>query len=622
MDLCPPHERSRRRIGQRDFLNKQARERKKRQAKEKEMAKSKSNLKTSKIKASEKDSKEVRVPLVEQTALGAARDGSREKLKKEFEAAAKIVPIATATTAASSSSSSIGGGGGDTATATKTISTSSSAILNQSTRIMPTCIPIPPSVKENLHGGKNNNNAKCTAIPTNMEVDSEPKPSPVNQNLSQTMDISTGNANVKANIVNAKAANNKGDSETEKAVAVDNIAKQAVNVNTVSNEKSSQISNQGQSKKKQKSPQKNNPQTTILQKYGLSETYNAIIKPKGRSKRDRFDLQVNPLREDGTVHPDAYHRGMAGEEARYKGRGNLLCDVKPTDTNHGLEEPNLKLDVRVEFPLCEPDWSDDEEEGRRDLEGQNYLSAPLRRNAKRGEPKQQFISETERRMKREERLAALPHFRDTVRWDLSNPKTPTTMVYASDIAAEFGLSLNRTLDLARSLQAQIDTFVRENVHYTIPISTKDPFMVEREETGLKPPKYKIPQLLHGGQCASNVSINTIAKKEVVKAVEPQTAENDVKAVCFNYEVEKPENLPKHDFDKLTIDPMYASVFLRRALEVNRATIRKLADGNIGKVKILENHSCHFCHIRRPKVVQYPCGNDAHCYCDLHTSVSL
>ena len=226
VDLCPPLERSRRRIGQRDFLNKQARERKKRLAKEKEMAKSKSNLKTSKIKASEKDSKEVRVPLVEQTALGAARDGSREKLKKEFEAAAKIVPIATAAAAAASSSSS-----GDTATATKTISTSSSAILNQSTRIMPTCIPIPPSVKENFDGEKTNNNAKCTAIPTNMEVDSEPKPLPVHQNLSQTMDISTGNANVKANIANAKVVNNKGDSETEKAVAVDNIAKQAVNVN-------------------------------------------------------------------------------------------------------------------------------------------------------------------------------------------------------------------------------------------------------------------------------------------------------------------------------------------------------------------------------------------------------
>jgi len=377
---------------------------------------------------------------------------------------------------------------------------------------------------------------------------------------------------------------------------------------------------------------KHNPKNNTRTKYEFGPNYNVINKPKGRSKRDRFDIEIKTIQEDGSVHPGAYHRGIISEEPRFKGRGYLLCDTNPTDTTHGWDEPDLKLKVNIEFPLCDPDCSDDEDNDARNSEGTKH--AP-RRNARRGEGKR-FISETERRKNREEKLAELPHFRDTVEWDLSNPRTPTPMVYAADIAAQFGLSFCRTLDLARLIQKQIDDFVKESVNYHVPISSKDHMLLPREKHSLQPPKYSNPKLLHGGHCASNVT--TILKPfEVREVKKDRVASFDdtkssgkksgvarparpaiVKTVQFEYQVAKPEELPKHDVSKLGLDPIYLDEFLRRAQEENQKVTKLLADGNIGTTKVVMNDTCHFCHIRRPQLVQFSCGNSAHCFCDLHT----
>ncbi len=386
------------------------------------------------------------------------------------------------------------------------------------------------------------------------------------------------------------------------------------------------------------SPTKPKPKLTpgeaMLEKYGISsDSYKAIVKPKGVSKRDRFDLEVQTTLPDGTVHPDAYHRGHVGSEPRFKGRGNLICDTKPTDTNHGWDEPNLKLQVKIEFPLGEPEWSDEEDEESHHS-NKNEQQSGRRRNARRGGEGRAFVSETDRRKKREEKLAALPKFREVVQWDLGYAKTPTPMVYAADVAAQFGLSFNRTLDLARSIQDQIDDFVRENVNYHVPISILDNMDVPRGKSGLQPPKYSNPKILYGGHCATDVTTTSKRfepreKKSISKdgggSGSISNVSNDpsnVKTINVLYDVAPRDQLPKHDFSGLGLDPIYGKMFLRRAKQANKDAIKKVADGNIGQVIIRQNHSCHFCHIRRPRVIQYPCGNDAHCFCDLHTSVRI
>jgi hypothetical protein len=396
------------------------------------------------------------------------------------------------------------------------------------------------------------------------------------------------------------------------------------------------VQSQSQSQSQTNKTSKQNSKKIVRTKYDFGSNYNVINKPRGRSKRDRFEIEIKTIQEDGSVHPGAYHRGIISEEPRFKGRGYLLCDTDPTDTNHGWDEPDLKLKVKIEFPLGDLDCSDDEDSNLRSVE--EAKQAP-RRNARRGES-MKFVSETERREKREEKLAELPHFRDTVEWDLSNPKTPTPMVYAADIAAEFSLSFCRTLDLARLIQKQIDDFVKESVNYHVPISTKDHMLLPREKNSLQLPKYSNPRLLHGGHCASNVTtiLKPFEMREVKK--DPVASFDDtksltkqqgvskparpavVKQVQFDYKVAKPEEIPEHDLSKLGIDPIYLNEFLRRAKEENQKVTKLLADGNIGTTKVVNNDTCHFCHIRRPELVQFACGNSAHCFCDLHTSVSF
>jgi hypothetical protein len=397
-----------------------------------------------------------------------------------------------------------------------------------------------------------------------------------------------------------------------------------------------QSQSQSQSQSQTNKTSKQNSKKIVRTKYDFGSNYNVINKPRGRSKRDRFEIEIKTIQEDGSVHPGAYHRGIISEEPRFKGRGYLLCDTDPTDTNHGWDEPDLKLKVKIEFPLGDLDCSDDEDSNLRSVE--EAKQAP-RRNARRGES-MKFVSETERREKREEKLAELPHFRDTVEWDLSNPKTPTPMVYAADIAAEFSLSFCRTLDLARLIQKQIDDFVKESVNYHVPISTKDHMLLPREKNSLQLPKYSNPRLLHGGHCASNVTTilkpfemrevkkDRVASFDDTKSLTKQQGVSKparpavVKQVQFDYKVAKPEEIPEHDLSKLGIDPIYLNEFLRRAKEENQKVTKLLADGNIGTTKVVNNDTCHFCHIRRPELVQFACGNSAHCFCDLHTSVSF
>ena len=96
----------------------------------------------------------------------------------------------------------------------------------------------------------------------------------------------------------------------------------------------------------------------------------------------------------------------------------------------------------------------------------------------------------------------------------------------------------------------------------------------------------------------------------------------VTEITFDYDVAKPEEIPQHDVSKLNLDRVYLDTFLERARNAVRRGTKVAAGGDVGKLKIIKNGTCHFCHKARNQVIQFTCGNAAHCYCDLHTCVSI
>jgi hypothetical protein len=374
--------------------------------------------------------------------------------------------------------------------------------------------------------------------------------------------------------------------------------------------------------------------------YNFGPNYIVIQKPKGRSKRDKFDIEVKAVKQDGSVHLDAYHRGIVGKEPRCRSRGNLLCDTEPTDTNHGWDEPHLKLSVKVEFPLCDPEWSDDEIGEDSDSVMDDFKEdVKASKRDKRHREGRKYLSETEKRIKREERMKSMPYFCENVEWDLSNPKTPTPILYAADIAAEFGLSFCSMLDLARSIQSQIDTFLRDNVNYHAPISVKDHLLAPCGKNSLQPPKYSHPKILYGGHCATDIttaskyfeaveskkerSSSYDGKKHLVKRknikLKHSISHNVPTSKCYN---NKTGQLTDQLLENSDYDETHVQEFLQRAKMENQRITQKLADGNIGTVKVLKNMNCHFCHKRRSKGIQFICGTESHSFCDMHTIVSL
>jgi hypothetical protein len=377
--------------------------------------------------------------------------------------------------------------------------------------------------------------------------------------------------------------------------------------------------------------------TTINNTTQESEQCTTSTQPKEKSTETKeshtVSSNVNMQDNHKSLHPRAYHRGIEGEEPRNKTTGQLYKDVGMTDTNYAWDilPRDCIIPIRIQFPLSEPDSDHDMSEE------QNSISVVKQRRNERRSKSAMLLTESQRQAQRESKDANLVIFDDTIQWDLSNPNTPTPIVYATNLGAEFGLSFLRILDLARSIQSQIDEFVRDYVIYHVPISALDPYEQQRSKSGLQPLKYKYETKMHGGHCATNVATQFKLFDDVQRcthtledlnqdsntAVESQMSnrkKKDDKVIRpnkYSYDVTPIDQIPTHDIGSYDVDPTYSKEFFRRAKEENIKMIKILA----GKATECSDGKCHFCRRSRKCSIQFPCGIESHVYCDFHTSVS-
>lgn len=334
---------------------------------------------------------------------------------------------------------------------------------------------------------------------------------------------------------------------------------------------------------------------TETQQHGTVLSTNKMSEWSERSDRSNATLKNGTIRpsalnDDGVLDMFTYHRGREGQEPRDNKSGELLCDVEPTDTNYGVTEPRLKINVTIEFPL-----QDAEEMGK--------------------ESSTQSSHETQ------------AFYRDNVEWDLSNVSTVSPMEYALKVADEFGLSFGQTVDLAVSIQNQIDDFLRGHITYSAPITIRDPSGLEREPR--KPGAFSL-QLYGSVSGQARYSGFPLSRKQraVSRSVySSKPIGNKPKPIPEDeLGVEVVKTMPSRSgyLDSSAIEEEYIVEAKNIAKAKSEEHIRqKQAEAGsepVAILKIIETGNCHICHKRYSNVAQFPCLFPTHVFCAHHCKV--
>ena len=387
-------------------------------------------------------------------------------------------------------------------------------------------------------------------------------------------------------------------------------------------------------------------------------------------------ITPRPVDESGTLDIHAYHRGRAGCEPRCSQSGNLLCDVTPNDTGQMFalkekaeEGKKFVVRINISFPLCDvEDLEDAEESGKGDKqkvdESDGNANHALQRLASLEEERGGVLavstaskgvrssrSSSRQQLPRTDSMVSqqsftnnqetnIPHFHDSVEWDLSSPDTPTAMSYAISIANDFGLSFGQTLDLATSIQNQIDAFIRdENLIRPLPIAAKDPHGVQRAAGTT----IALLPMLYGGAHSGgggSVQLTTQMKKGNLSRSGSRVGgqsrgggraydrpRGPVKKSSSKYEVVPAHLLPSYETaeNKYKIGLEFRREVVNRAkAELQRDMVKK-AEGDsapVGLLKVVKDEVCHICHHRKSIGVRFFCEGNNHVYCDYHCSTRL
>ena len=304
-------------------------------------------------------------------------------------------------------------------------------------------------------------------------------------------------------------------------------------------------------------------------------------------------IRVKALNDDGVLDMYTYHRGREGMEPRDDETGELLCDVEPTDTNHGWEPPSMKMSINISFPLLDYTEEADNEETRSN-EGSNVP--------------------TTRRQTQEQQQDSGLQYAETIEWDLADPNTMTPMGFAAKVSEEFGLDAGQTFDLAQSIQKQINYFVQNRVSYKTPLTLLDANGIERSGASAHSPDLRGPPQLYGSATGETKAGMPVPQKllqttKIVRAPSLSSQENA-------------------SFDGISRRTSFVSNEYRDEMQrrLREASIKEIAeifkDAPGGLVPLEEEHDtvCHACMKRKNRTFKLACGNKFHSLCSNHVEV--
>lgn len=298
----------------------------------------------------------------------------------------------------------------------------------------------------------------------------------------------------------------------------------------------------------------------------------------------------------------AYHRGREGMEARDKNSGELFCKQNATDTNHGLDAPKSIFTVKVHFPL-------DQEDG--DAAGSNKTM-----------------------------------YTDTLEWNLSDPSNPSPMNFATSIATEFGLSMSATLDLAASIDQQVENHIAGQYQYSDPIAVKDPQGLSDRDRQSRPivQAHRYDQVTEAGKGGffrpkrARQTVRARSAATVSGRVNLITTTNACDTESITAEIgpfpfserrrSSMESLSSaKDTEGLGEDEAVEQEFVDETKKRSQnASILEITqncqNGIVGQLEEFKNGHCHICHKRADICFQFACGKKNHVYCLYHVNVSL
>ena len=405
---------------------------------------------------------------------------------------------------------------------------------------------------------------------------------------------------------------------------------------------------------------------------------------KGTSNQETV-LHLRGTDSHGTLDIHAYHRGRAGFEPRDPRTGKLLCDLPPSDTGEifammeGRERRNKKrmgnlvaraghiskdkggtdrqfdyaddgdltLKIKICFPLCDVD--DMENFGHK--KAANSTAGSEKTNAATEErsaddgtvsvgasngplSSSEILSQSKLSPTTSTRSRLdIPQFRDTVEWDLSSPRAPTSMSYATSVASDFGLSMEQMLDLAASIEKQIDDFFRKkNLIRPLPTTRKDPFGIERlpaSTVALMPRLYGGPHGAGGVVNMTNQYKNAILSHSRSSGRSSKVSSKGERPRVTGKSNVMPSNkLPSHETQgDFSVEADFRNAVIRQAkADFRVSAVEKAADGGKGKlrpVQFVRDQVCHICHHRKETGIRFACDKrNNHVYCDYHCSTRL
>ena len=280
--------------------------------------------------------------------------------------------------------------------------------------------------------------------------------------------------------------------------------------------------------------------------------------------KEVYNCKVIALSKDSTLDMYSYHRGREGFELRDPYSGKLKCPTPQTDTSHSLDAPRVELKVVVEFPLQHD---------------------------------------------REVTTQSTSVYRETLDWDLSDPKTPSPAVFANQIASEFGLSFGQMMDLAISIESQIAQHMQQNCNFCVPLSVLDPVGNERRLGGQAIRGYRFDQILRvpegGARTKSKDKHRSISRAPLATGQLPSA---------------KKKRLDEPNIDD--IDEIFVDEIKRRGRSESTLGIAgNCQNGIIGLMERKADAYCHLCRNRIEHVFIFACGNTGHAYCEKHCKVS-